>query len=168
MAYPANIAPGTDPTPYDVVGVTNNPLFVLLDGFTYATVVGALSRARVDLPYYNGSTTRDILDAAFIGRGPVSVLTIGSAPTNPAFNGDLQTQNDPTPVADEIMKTMQESDPYTHTPPHQNVLAKTVIRYYSGAAGAGDVVGEFVDTAWIGEASKIPQTYGSVPPSYTP
>lgn len=172
-AYPSNIAPGLTPgltaTPYDVVATdSSKPIFVILKGGFYETVLGAASRARVDLPYYDGSTTRDELDAGFVGRGPVSIFNGSNTPE--VVTGDFSTQTSTTDVAtfpDSILKTQQESDSFTHTPPHQNVLAKTYVRYYSAANGTGNVVGEFDVTVYRGEGGRIPQYYGSVPPTYT-
>ena len=166
MAYPSNIAPATAPTPYDVVALSSaKPIFVVLKGGFYDTVVGALSRARVDLPYYDGSTTRDTIDASFIGRGPVSLFNGSNTPE--VVTGDFSTETSDIPVqADALLEAIEESDDYTHTPPHQNVLAKTYIRYYDGASATGNVVGEFDITVYRGEGGRIPQYYGSVPPTY--
>lgn len=168
MAYEPNIAPGTDPTPYDVVDISETaPVFVIIKGGFYETVVGAKSRARVDLPYYDGSTTRDEVDAGFIGRGPVSVLTNTGIGTVSPFSGDVAVAGNTTTVlSDEIATMMQQSDSFTHVPPHQNVLAKTFIRYYDGAGATGNVVGEFDVSRYVGEGGRIPQYTGSVPPTY--
>jgi len=168
MPYPDNITPGlATPTPYDVVATDSaKVIFVILKGGAYGTVVGAASRAQVDLPYYDGSTTRDEIDAGFVGRGPVSLFQGSNTPE--VVTGDFSTQTNPIATQpDAILLSIQESDAYTHTPPHQNVLAKTYVRYYSGVNATGNVVGQFDITIYRGECGRIPQYFGSVPPTYT-
>lgn len=175
MPYPPNIAPQTPSDPYDVVGIGNDPAFVFLKGSVFETIVGAKSRCRIDLPFYDGSTTRDVVDASTLGRGPLSVINIPlgtgqliSLPGDVAYTDNVTA----LPIADEIATMMMQDDNFTHTPPHQNIFGTTVIRYFDGPVTAnlptGDVVGEFPVDQWRGEGSKIPQIIGATPPIYDP
>lgn len=183
MAYPPNLVAGAPSDPYDAVSVGNDPLFVLLKGQTYEVVLGAHSRARVDIPFYNTSTIRDTVDSSLLGRAPVDIMIVknpsgsysGSYLTN---NGDaifIQATADTVtgvPLPDQIATMIQQDDNFAHVPPHQLVLAQTVIRYYTGPLvndlPTEDVCGEFPIDQWKGEGSSIPQNFGAVPPTYVP
>lgn len=172
MAYPDNIAPQTPSSTYDVVNVSadgSKPIFVYLKGGAYFTVLGSKSRARIDLPLYDRSTTRDSWDASKMGRGPMSVVTQTGLGSNTVVNGDLlAVAGTNLPFADEIATMMQQDDNFAHVPPHQNVQGQTLIRWFDGAMGAGNVVGECDASRYIDSGGAIPQFIGSAPPNYTP
>lgn len=182
MAYPPNRPPATPGVLYDAVDTGNDPLFVELKGQIYAVVIGAQSRARIDMPYYSGATDRDDVDASLIGRAPMSVIQYknvgGSSTPLVTGNGDLfvvdanAATTSFTPAPDEVATMMQQDDNFTHTPPHQKILAQSLIRYYDGPVVStlptGKVVGEFPVDQWRGECSRIPQNNGATPPVFTP
>lgn len=170
MSYPTNIAPGlATPTPYDVVPINDAILYVSVRAQPYITVQGAKSRARVDLPLYDQSVTRDYVDASTLGRGGVSIVEQTGVASSLPFNGDLLLSDQPVTIEpDEVLTMMQQDDRFTHIAPHQNVLGKTVIRWYDGEAASGNVVGECDDSRYIGCGTQIPQYPGSVPPIFTP
>lgn len=175
--YPVNLAPQTPSAKYDIVAVKNDPLFVILRGNVFETVIGALSRCRIDLPYYDGSVIRDQFDVTNIGRSPVMMEAVVTS--SGVYLGDLYSNNgdaviiDNAPVTgtsikDAILTDMEQDDNFTHTPPHQNVMALTEVRYFDGAGGAGNLVGSFRVDRWLGDGSKIPQFLGTPPPIYDP
>lgn len=51
-----------------------SPLYVLLEGGQYLTITGALSRAQVDVDFYDGSTYSKIVDAAMLGNAHTQFL----------------------------------------------------------------------------------------------
>lgn len=176
MAVPS---PQTPSVLYGTVKIASGVTqFVELKGNKYLVVTGALSRSYIDIPYYDGGNYRDNVDAASTGRSPVSIVKLsGSLLTPPTlpFNGDLLVQSaDETPVIetvapDEIATMMQQDDNFTHTPPHPELHARTKVQWWNNAVPAS---GEEVAWAWLDRiemsGNRIPQSNGSVPPTYTP
>lgn len=179
MSYPTNIVPGISGAnlpAYDALSIMQPVTYVRLRGNVYQAAIGAKSRAKVDVPFYDTSTTRDVIDAGFMGRGPMSVMhgnTSSGAVT--VVNGDIYDTNSAAPAvptADEVATMMQQSDPFTHIAPHQNVLAQTEIRYYDGPVVSnlptGNLLASFPYTQWVGDGSTIPQIDGSAYPTINP
>jgi hypothetical protein len=180
MSYPANLVPGAPSSTYELKPLDGKVRYVFLRGSAFLTVQGALSRCRIDVPYYDGSVTRDAVDASTLGRGGVSIITADYAGTLSSagvqvINGDVLVGSDMgtgVPAVgvepDEILTMMQQDDNFSHTAPHQNVLAMSYIQYYDAAAAGGNLILEVPVPLFRGESTQIPQFLGSSPPVYTP
>lgn len=176
MSYPANLLPTFPSDKYDIepVGDGESDLYILQRGLPYLTAKKPKSRCRIDLPYDDGSTTRDRVDASFMGRGGLSIVKVTSAGTVPSpiatvVNGDLEVLDGSvtatiTVQPDEILTMMQQDDNFAHVPPHQNVKAITMVRFYDDVGAAGNCVAECPHDVYRGYSGSIPQYIGSVPP----
>lgn len=160
MAWPLNIAPQTPSAQYDIVNIQPlQAIYVQLINNTYATVIiGAKSRCRIDLPLYDQSTERDIIDASFIGRGGVSIISQTGAVSVIPLSADVVLPDEPITVPpDSILTTMQDSDNITHTPNHQLVLGTTIIRWYDGLNATGNLVGEVDAARYVSSGGSPPK-----------
>ncbi len=177
MAWPANIAPQTPSVQYDGVTLCLAPavppdIFVLIHGNTINTIKGARSRCRIDLPLYDQTTTRDEVWASQIGRAPMDIIvdTSSGAGGLTVFtnNGDSFTSVASGDTAtnvltdDTITTLMKQSDPFTHIPPHQNIVGTTMMRWYDGPLvmnlPTGNMVGEVDAALYIESGSAIQQS----------
>lgn len=159
MAWPANIAPETPSSQYDIVNVSAGIIYVQEIGNTYATVIaGAKSRCRIDLPLYDQSTERDVIDASFLGRGGLSIIAQTGVSASQVINGDILLPDEAITVPpDGIQVMQQESDPFTHTPNHQMILGQTMIRWYDGENATGNIVGEVDAARYISSGGAPPK-----------
>lgn len=152
-----------------------SPLFVLLRGGAYLTIYDAISKMDEDIFSFPGTTYRDTLDASFMGRSPPSVLnveittfTTGTSPSSYGAGDFNVTTGDSspatvTPVLEEVILMMQESDEYTHADPRALQTTRTMTKWLT--------TGSFVvGWAWtdriIGVSDRIPTYLGSAPPAY--
>ncbi len=123
-----------------------NPVYAPIIGEKYLTISGALSTTYVDLLVYDGEYYRNELDAAYIGGA-----NLGDTPTsgsiilgyNPAFEA--------------------KDDRYNHTEPHPLQKTVTVVRFWDGAGGTGNRVGEIPWPIYQGWSGGIPQYVGEAP-----
>lgn len=189
MAWPTNIAAQTPSKFYNCVNITQKITYVILRGQKYQGAIPvptppalvAMSRADVDLPYYDGSVTRDVIDAGTTGRGAMSVMTGTGSPGSDIStpNGDVIFVGGPTaltPAPDQIATMQQQSDVFTHTASHQIILARTERQYYDGPltgsapnqVPSGNLLASYPITQWEGDGSTIPQLVGNPMVTFDP
>lgn len=189
MAWPTNIVTQTPSKFYNCVNITQKITYVILRGQKYQGAIPvptppalvAMSRADVDLPYYDGSVTRDVIDAGTTGRGAMSLITGTGAPgtTEVTPNGDVLLFGPSiaaTPLPDSILTTQQQSDVFTHTASHQIILARTERQYYDGPltgsapnqVPSGNLLASYSITQWEGDGSTIPQLVGNPMVTFDP
>ncbi len=181
MAWPANLAPTMPSVYYDARAVDLTLFYVLVLSKPYLTIQGAKSMARIDLPFYDNSLERDEIFAPQIGRSPMNIIVDSStgagALTVFTNNGDsfssLGSPDTATNVLtdDTITTLMKQSDAFTHTAPHQNILAQTMVRFFDGpvvmSLPTGNIVGECDANYYLGFGTQIPQYPGSAPPKFS-
>lgn len=179
MAYPDNLVPGTPSALYGAVAILQTVTYIRLRGSVYQTAIGAKSRAYIDVPFYDTSTTRDAVDASKLGRSPQNIVQVIDAsaivPALTSIGGDLAVASaspETTNLQDQISTMMEQDDNFTHTPPHQNVVAQTEVRYYDGpvvdSLPTGNLLASFPYIQWVGDGSTIPQIDGSAYPTINP
>lgn len=169
MAVPT---PQTPSSKYAINDVANVPIFVELLGNKFLTVVGAASVSQIDLPFYDGGSYRDVVDSSLLGRAAMSVVQSASSlnPVVNSINGDLFIGDTGTltPRADQIATMMEQDDNFSHTPPHPELKARSLVQWWDTTGAAGkEVARAWLDTI-VGTSSRIPQSNGSAPPLYTP
>lgn len=103
-------------------------------------VANVQSETAEDVEYYDGETYRDEIDSTFMGTarslvgdggGFAPLISNGFQGEISSFSG-FDTVNDPH---------LEQSDSFTHTPPHPLEKTRTRFLWWSGASGTGDVVG---------------------------
>lgn len=184
--WPANIDPGAAVVLYGGVSITQKVTYVRLLGPSYQGAIPtnytspslpAMSRCYANVSFYDGSTTRDIMDAGKTGRGAMSVMTGTGSPGSEVStpNGDVIFVGGPsvlTPVPDQIASMQQQDDNFTHTAAHQIVRAYTEVRYYDGplvnGEPSGNLLASYPIVEWKGDGSTIPQLLGSPYPTIDP
>jgi hypothetical protein len=114
---------------------------------TSAVMVGIQSATQEDLIVYDTEYYRDELDAAFLGTArslivhetggvsPVDVVISNGSTTNVVGSSNTTLSyaavNDPQ---------VEQSDSFTHTPPHPLAKTRSIIHFWSGATGTGNIV----------------------------
>lgn len=110
---------------------------------TSAVMVGIQSATSEDLLVYDTEYYRDTIDAAFMGTGRSlnvtenggdGVLVPNGSLTNVVSTGGGLTFESPSDVH------LEQSDEFTHTPPHPLEKTRTMFYFWSGATGTGNVV----------------------------
>lgn len=178
MAVPT---PQTPSAQYDILPYSGSPVYVELKGNLFLTIKAPKSFCRIDYPLYDGGNYRDTIDSSFIGRAPQGIskiadpgITAVDIPT--AGQGDILIEVTAAtiigPVPDQIATMMEEDDNFSHTPPHPELKARTMMMWFDGpivtSAPSGSICARCWVDRYIGEGTSIPQTNGAVPPAYTP
>lgn len=149
-----------------------SPLYVLLQGGKFITILNAATQTDLDVVVNFGQTYRDEIWAQQLGRSPMEVvryeddpLTITS-PNTFSNNGDLVSIALPTTtisyIVDDILLAMQESDAYTHTPPRYLEQTVTYVQWKDGSSA---LLYECMKSEIIGTSGQIPQYVGITPPA---
>lgn len=110
---------------------------------TSAVMPGIQSATQEDLLVYDAEVYRDTIDSAFMGTGRTLSLLEGGGDGLLIGNGTLvsstsaggaftyQTPSDPH---------LEESDEFTHTPPHPMEKTRSMFYFWSGATGTGNLI----------------------------
>jgi hypothetical protein len=112
---------------------------------TSAVMVGIQSATQEDLSYWDTEYYRDTIDAAFMGTGRTLNLTEGGGDGLLIANGALTNTTSaggPFTYVDPSDRHLEESDEYTHTPPHPLEKTRAMFYFWSGATGTGNVVAQ--------------------------
>lgn len=115
---------------------------------------GVMSQESVDFVYNNGETYRDSMDAAFWGRASALAGVAGGTDAIVIANGDqttVQVSGGTFAYSTPSDPQFEESDEFKHEPPRVLDITRTQVRWWSDAAGAGNLLG----WAWLDELISI-------------
>jgi hypothetical protein len=116
---------------------------LLLQNGIQTSVPGVQSETQEDLLVYDGETYRDEIFATEMGTGRTMIIT--QAGGGVAVTNGLQVET-PGIISGALSFTtpsdphLEESDSFTHTPPHPLEKTRTRFVWWSGASGTGNVV----------------------------
>lgn len=132
-------------------------VYALLKNLTYMEITGAASvtidEATNVKDVYDMDTHRNLFDAGSIGRDWVSTFggSVTAAVTNNAFTFNNATI-DPATEAPELF-----DDRLSKTPPEPTLKQRTMIIWWSAAAGTGDQVAMCWADQFVGYSGAIPR-----------
>lgn len=124
-----------------------SPYVLYLRGRIQTSLGNVMSETQEDLLVFDTEYYRDELDASFMGTGRTLAGVAGGTNAVLVTNGEqhnvlvsggtfaFSTPSDPH---------LEESDSFTHTPPHPLEKTRSRLYWWTGANGTGSVVG----TAW--------------------
>lgn len=116
-----------------------DPLIVLLRGQQTLTITGALSETAVDETIYDGTTYRD---------DPTQLLNVPAPGVEANFTaGDAQRG---TYTGSNSFVAAGVADPVAHVAPRFHAKKRTMMKWWDGAAGTGNVVGKCWADQFIG------------------
>lgn len=122
------------------------------------TNLGAvMSETQEDLIVYDTEYYRDEIDSAFIGTGR-NVAVTGAGTDAIVTNGNQSSITGATGYQTVQDPLIEESDSFTHTPPHPLAKTRSRLYWWSGAPDTSDVVG----AAWADQVICLsPSVYTS-------
>ncbi len=128
-----------------------DPLYAPIIGEKYLTVFGASSITYVDETVYDGEVYRDELDAAYVGGSNLS-----TSPTSGSF------------IMGYNYAFQSKDDRFTHTVPRYMQKTVTLVKFWDGASGTGNQVGEIPWPIYQGWSGGVPQYVGESPITTAP
>lgn len=179
--------------PYDVQTYSAaNIVYVELKGSKFLTITGAKAFCRIDYAQYDSTVYRDTIDASKLGRASTGIVKIEdstfttvdypglNAASSVAYGGDFVMEildnTVAAPFLDQTATMMMLDDEVTHTAPRMQLSPRTLMLWFDNITPGtpptipttANVVGKCWADRYEGECNgAIPQTNGSVPPTFT-